>query len=112
MIRALVIGTLHEDSRFVPWHCHEHTIANRAGFRKADDQGDGARFYVFPETFKAEVCAGLDWKRVARVMVERGWLAPDSEGKATRKERLPGIGLTRCFVVVGSHVFGDEEICS
>ena len=101
----------HGDSRFVPWHCQEHTIANRAGFRKADDPGDGARFYIFPETFKTEVCAGLDWKRVARIMVERGWLIPNSEGKATRGERLPGIGNSRCFVVVGSRVFGDEEIC-
>lgn len=103
---------LHGDSRFTPWHCHEHTIPNRAGFRKADDQGDSARFYLLPETFKTEVCSGLDWKRVARVMVERGWLVTDQSGKLQRSERLPGIGNSRCFVVVGSKVFGDEEICS
>lgn len=101
---------LHGESRFAPWHCPEHhAIPNRAGFRKADDQGDGERFYIFPETFKAEVCAGLDWKRAARVMIERGWLVASAEGKSSRFERLPSIGGSRCFVLIGSQVFGDSD---
>lgn len=53
-------------------------------------------FYVLPEVFKSEVCKGHDYRAVARLLVDRGCLETEGRGH-TRKERLPGMGNTRCY---------------
>jgi putative DNA primase/helicase len=54
-------------------------------------------YYVMPETFKGEVCAGFDYRVVCKLLVKRGCLMV--EGKSfQRKERLPGgEGTAYCF---------------
>ncbi len=77
----------------------ERTL-QRVGFRRTDTEGD-TTYYILPESWKSEVCAGLDPGFVARVLADRGKLRRGSEGKFTRSERLPGSkGTTRCYVVV------------
>jgi len=53
---------------------------SRAGFRKADDDG-GLEYYVLPEVWRGEVCAGLDAGAVAKVLADRGILKTRGDGK-------------------------------
>lgn len=89
----------HGESRFAPWDedpNHRPTI-NRAGFRKATADGTGYEYFILSETFKSEICAGFDHRSAAKILVQRGMLMTESDGGATRKERLPGMGNTRCY---------------
>ena len=111
----------HGDARFTDWDrtsstdSHAPRTINRAGYRKnipaLDDEGkpiyleevDGkprathTEYYVMPETFKSEVCAGFDYRAVCKLLVKRGCLMTDTKG-FTRVERLPGgEGNARCF---------------
>lgn len=86
----------HGESRFSSWRNsneenHSKTV-NRMGFRKEDI------FYIFLESFKKELCFGFDHEFVTKVLLKHGWLMPDSNGNATRSERLPGgSGNTRVY---------------
>ena len=111
----------HGDGRFTDWDRtstddkHAPRTINRAGYRRhlpaVDDEGkaiyleevDGkprathTEYYVMPETFKGEVCAGFDYRVVCKLLVKRGCLMVDGKG-FTRVERLPGgEGNARCF---------------
>ncbi len=127
---------LHGESRFHWWtraaDDRSPNTPNRAGFRRliaeggaevatdsdhmrefgeAIDSRDGERstthFFVMREVFRAEVCEGFDPLAVARVLASRGHLVVDKSGRHDRKERLPGIGLTRCYRIQSS-IFDDE----
>lgn len=88
---------LHGDSRFARWEDDsDRTILNRAGFKKQDLNGSW-EFYAFVEVFRSEICKGIEPSFVAKVCAERELLLVDAEGRNTRRERLPGIGLTRCY---------------
>ena len=69
----------------------------RAGFRR--NTGEGWTYYVLPGAW-AEIFAGMDLKQVNRVLLEKGFLVPDKQGKAQGTERLPGFGKSvRCYRV-------------
>ena len=110
---------LHSEARFTDWDrpvsntdSHPPRTIMRAGYRRhnnaLDDAGkaiyleNGDRathteYYVMPETFKAEVCAGFDYRVVCKLLVKRGCLMTEGKGY-TRKERLPGgEGTAHCF---------------
>jgi len=112
----------HGEARFTDWDrpvsktdSHPPRTIQRAGYRKhipaVDDESkpiyledvEGkprathTEYYVMPETFKAEVCAGFDYRVVCKLLVKRGCLMTEGKGY-TRKERLPGgEGLAHCF---------------
>jgi putative DNA primase/helicase len=87
---------MHGDSRFSPWYNESETKTyNRAGFKKSE--GDKTEYYVLEEVFKNEICQGSDWKRAAKLLVEKKYLKPSTDGKSTRTESLPGIGRVRCY---------------
>lgn len=99
----------HGESRFSSFKEEPDRVTmHRAGFKKLDDTGNKLEFFVLPETFKNEVCKGLDARGVARLLVEKGWLVPGSDGKSTRVERLPGVGRLRCYRFT-SKVLGDGD---
>jgi putative DNA primase/helicase len=90
---------LHGVSRFESVDGDDDTrVINRAGFWRDSDQG---REYLFlAETWKAEVCAGMDARRVAKVLADHGLLRRDGQGKNSISATLPaGIGKTRCYAV-------------
>lgn len=108
---------LHGDARFSDWDRatddHAPKTVNRAGFRKYRDvtdengnpvfyDGEAANravevdLYVLPEVFRQEVCKGFDYRAVSRLLAERGSLITEGQSY-TRKERLPGLGLMRCY---------------
>jgi putative DNA primase/helicase len=84
----------HGESRFSPWDedASRPTI-NRVGFRKRAD--DGVEFFVLPESFRAELCAGFDAGSLARELVRVGLLLPAPDGRPQRSERLPGYEGTK-----------------
>jgi uncharacterized protein (DUF927 family) len=71
-------------------------IYDRAGFRKETDDGR-TEFFVLPEVFKKEISKGYDTTWLTKVLVARGFLRPDSQGKGTRNVRLPGMGQARVY---------------
>lgn len=94
--QAQLFFEMHGDSRFSVWFCESNTKTyNRAGFKKAE--GDRMEYYVLEEVFKNEICQGYDWRRAAKLLVEKGYLMPSSDKKSTRTEVLPGIGRVRCY---------------
>lgn len=77
----------------------DQKILNRAGFYRADDRGR-KDYFVLPEIFKNEVCAGFDHRLAAKILVDEAWIIPsgDKQPRATQKLRLPGMDSTRCYV--------------
>jgi len=103
----------HGEARFSPWRdadeSHKPRTINRAGFRKGkDDDGGGLAYYVEAEVFRAEVCAGFDFRQVARTLASMGALRLGSGGEFTRKERLPDGRQARVYVVL-PELWDDEE---
>jgi putative DNA primase/helicase len=103
---------------------HKPNTINRAGFKRlltkdgmaiksnsdhhkaygdvphpSDAEETETEYFVLPETFHNEICKGFDPKAVTRLLIERGLLETETGSKAgaTRKERLPGMGLMRCY---------------
>ncbi|MES2199106.1 MAG: hypothetical protein V4489_02940 [Chlamydiota bacterium] len=87
---------MHGDSRFSPWHGESETKTyNRAGFKKFD--GEKIEYFVLEEVFKNEICLGIEWRQAAKLLVQKGYLKPSTDGKSTRSESLPGMGQVRCY---------------
>ncbi|GAC1621115.1 MAG: hypothetical protein NVS9B10_03530 [Nevskia sp.] len=80
----------------------------RAGFRCADNFGDDAEtYYLLPETFEQEICAGFDARQVAQLLASVGALkrppvGKDGKARLKCKTRLPSLGPTWCYVVLPS----------
>ncbi|MDR1969133.1 MAG: hypothetical protein LBQ32_10665, partial [Burkholderiaceae bacterium] len=116
---------LHGEGRFTWWHraADDHSVKTlqRAGFRRmlnADGEpvntntrhavefGDvmpaalgeqtQVEYFILPEVWRTEVCAGFDVQAVCRVLLEHDVLVVDP-GHFTTRIRLPGIGKTRCY---------------
>ncbi|MDY0331741.1 MAG: DUF927 domain-containing protein [Thiomonas sp.] len=107
---------LHGEGRFTDWNRadddHAPRTLSRAGFRKAakDAAGDveSWTYYVLPETFKTEVCAGFDVKAVLRVLRDAGHLAPDKGRPFDCRPRLPGLGKATVYCIKPS-IFEDVD---
>lgn len=100
----------HGESRFSPWKANpkDPKTINRAGFRRTNRCGE-VEFYVFPESFKSDVCNGYDSAQVAKIAIKRGLLKPSPNGETTCVARLPGIEKSsRCYLFT-SRVLGSEE---
>ncbi len=89
----------HGESRFSDIHGQNTRTINRAGFKKVDLKNETTTYYVMPETFKNEICAGLDYRSVTRTLLTETWLEPDTNNAPYRRERLPGMGQVRCYVL-------------
>ncbi len=87
----------HGESRFTEWDSEESRTINRTGFKKTTVEG--TQFYVLAEAFSKEICAGLDSRAAARILLAEGWLIAGEDGKTYRREYLPRIGRSRCYVL-------------
>jgi putative DNA primase/helicase len=88
----------HGEARFASWDDDGRVTHNRAGFRRVADDGR-TRFYVLREAMRRELLSGLNVADALRTMADAGVLDLSTDGKATRPERLPGLGTVRCYVV-------------
>lgn len=98
---------MHGESRFSAWEetQNSHTLY-RAGFKKA--MSFGVSYYVLPEVFREELCAGFDYRAVTRLLLTQGWLEPGDNQAPYRREYLPGIGRSRCYVFLPT-LWQDEK---
>jgi uncharacterized protein (DUF927 family) len=80
-------------------------IANRAGFKRRDDAG-AIEYLITPETWRLEVCAGLDASTVAKTLFARGFLRPGSGGKLQNFQRVPGFANPIRVYLVTSAIMG------
>lgn len=116
----------HGSGRFTWWHRasddHAPNTLQRAGFRRMvdsdgkpirsdaehqreygermtpmDGEGVSVEYFILPEVFRSEVCQGLDYQAVARVLLEHGALLPSTGRAFDCKQRLPGLGLSNCY---------------
>lgn len=96
----------HGDARFAELGSrNERVTINRMGFRARGD--DGGEFYVLPEAYKREVCAGFDQRTVTKVLINEGWLQPGKDRKSAQKRSLPDLGETRVYVITAAMWRGD-----
>jgi putative DNA primase/helicase len=85
-VRLMIEG--HGDSRFQSLdHSDDRPVNNRLGWRKGE--GTQREWWVLPEMWKAEICAGLDAQFVARTLAEHGIL------------RRQGGNVLQCTVNIG-----------
>ena len=83
---------------------HEQRIPKRAGYFRTRE--DGSReFLVLPEVFRRELCQGYDEKTVRKALITAGLLLKGNDGRPTQVSRLPGLGITRVYVLryIGEH---------
>lgn len=78
-----------------------------------DNEAITLEYYVLPGVFRDEVCRGFDPRAVATLLYDKGYLEPGEAAtgggrpRLDKKVRLPGMGLTRCYVIK-PEVFGQE----
>lgn len=107
-------------TRYQPWDPNDdnyegesgaagrHPTAERYGFRKKVD-GE-IHYFVLPESWRKEVCKGLDMTQVNKVLVARGMLKPGGDNRASSSIHLPaGMGKRRCYVMTARIHDGLEE---
>jgi len=116
----------HGEGRFTWWHRaaddHAAKTLNRAGFRRmVNERGDpiksnaehqraygveiepfdaertSVEYFIMPEVFRAEVCQGFDPEAVCKVLVQHECLTKNEHDRFTKKVKLPGLGLARCY---------------
>jgi len=74
---------------------------NRAGFVKRNE------YWIFPNVFRDDVCEGLRVASVTDVLMQRGYLAPDNEGK--RQVRRTAEGKQQRFYVINSSILEGTD---
>jgi len=77
------------------------------GFVRKKDENI-TEWLIFADAFK-EICLklGANYRDVAKVLLERGYLAPSENGRASAKQvRIGGVGNTRMYVIGGA--FTDD----
>jgi uncharacterized protein (DUF927 family) len=112
----------HGESRFTNWDRpaadtdrNAPRVINRAGFRRITLETSGrtleeqeTEFFVFPETWRVEVCKGHDPRAVARLLIRMGHLNPADPDHAARLLTLPGEGKRRVYHVLPTIWEGEE----
>ncbi|MEQ9478759.1 MAG: DUF927 domain-containing protein [Algiphilus sp.] len=97
----------------------ERRIINRAGFRTHRYRSSTSvtelsrrAYFILPEVFRKEVCAGYDYREVARVLRDRGFLLTQESGKDrfTIRHRLPiSASPMAVYAIDADTLFGRED---
>lgn len=76
------------------------------------ESSEGADFrteyFIQPTMFRNRVVKGFDPKRVARVLIDRGYARPGETWNLCPKVRLPGLGRVRCYHILPT-IFADDD---
>jgi putative DNA primase/helicase len=99
----------HGNSRFEPLGNDDNTldirVVDRAGFRRKV-AGGGFEYLVLPEAWRTEVCAGLDPKQVADVLIERNLLLGATDRARAAAVTIGDHGKLRVYRIAGSILDG------
>lgn len=82
-------------------------ILNRAGWKRRDQAG-AWEYFVPPETWRSEVCRGMDPRMVVAALEKRGQLIAGNDGKASRSLKIPGYGKLRVYHLAAT-IIGDGD---
>lgn len=96
-------------SRAVTDDTHAPRVMNKVGWRKYDKAKDETEYYIYSEPFKAEICKGLDYKSVARLLIEKGFMRKGDGKNLAPKVDLPGEGKQRVFHILPAIFGGDDD---
>lgn len=99
----------HGESRFTDWNQDtSRPTINRVGFRR-QAEGGGSEWFILPEAWRTEVCAGYDHRNIATALAERGLLIRGSKKHLQARQRLPGFsGPARCYHLPPA-ILGDGD---
>ncbi|MDR4514655.1 DUF927 domain-containing protein, partial [Nitrosomonas sp.] len=101
----------HGEGRFVPYDRADDTHApktlQRCGYRKTANDGT-TEYYVLPESFKKEICKGLDYRSVARLLIDKNYMRAGDGKNLNRKVDLPHEGRVRAFHILPS-IWGNDD---
>ncbi|AXK40685.1 DUF927 domain-containing protein [Crenobacter cavernae] len=92
---------------------HAPKTLMRCGYRAKDSVSGVLRYYVFPESFRHEVCAGLDVGRVCKLLQQAGALEVTKgsgyllQTRAIPEAKLSKSGRARVYCVT-SNLFADH----
>ncbi|MBS0483994.1 MAG: DUF927 domain-containing protein [Proteobacteria bacterium] len=86
---------------------HAPKTLNKAGFREKNHEGN-LEFFAYPEVFKTEICKGFDYKAVARLLIDRGFMKGDGKNLQP-KVNLPGEGRKRVFHILPTIWEGESD---
>jgi hypothetical protein len=99
---------LHGDARFQPIDDPDaKPVVNRLGWRKG--AGAEREWWVLPESWKAEICAGLDPQSVARVLAERGMLRRQGGNVLQCTVNVGGGHRVRAYVLTAAILDGGDD---
>jgi putative DNA primase/helicase len=85
----------HGAARFVDLKAlHERPVSNRAGYLRRTSRG--LEYLILRQVFRREVCQGLDYRSVARVLRDRGLLLTEAPDRLAVKVR----GIGRVYAVL------------
>jgi uncharacterized protein (DUF927 family) len=99
---------LHGASRFIAWECEDqsHPVINRAGVKRR--VGEAFEFFVFPEIYTREVCAGFNPRGLTKELVKLQLIIPGKDRKNSGLEYIPAFGKTLRFYHFSSAILGEE----
>jgi uncharacterized protein (DUF927 family) len=99
----------HGEARFEPLHPGDDVppVRDRAGWRRGE--GDARQWLILPETWRTEVCAGLNPTEVAKTLAKRGMLVQDASGKYSRSERIREGQKSKRVYIVTSSIIAEED---
>jgi len=113
------------ESRFTRWDNEEPRVDehvprtdNRCGFRKTEtlfrhgsNESTETVYYVLPESFRTEICKGLNYKSAIKLLRELAALERSSDGKNSIPYRLPGYGKKkqRCYKIIPANLNFEKQ---
>jgi putative DNA primase/helicase len=78
----------------------DQKVINRAGFIKKNAVTDKTEYLIMPEAFRRDVCKGLNYKFVAKVLNNRGYLETQDDKTLSKNFYLSKeLGKQRVYVV-------------
>jgi uncharacterized protein (DUF927 family) len=86
---------------------HAPRVINKAGWRKHDQINGETEYYIYSEVFKTEVCSGLDYKAVARLLIDKKYMRSDGKNFQP-KVSLPGESTRRVFHMLPA-IWNDDD---
>jgi uncharacterized protein (DUF927 family) len=98
-------------ARFIPaWAVKENTILPRdaCGYRQRVS-GDGWDYYITGTAWREEVCRGIDARRLATAMVQRGYIDAGDKTHIGKEVRVPGYGKQRFYHVLSTLLEDGED---
>ena len=102
-VRLMIVQ--HGEARFECVDGSPSTVRDRLGWRKGE--AGKCEWWVPPETWKVEFCAGLDPTFVARTLESQGMLRRQGDGKNLACVVTVGTQKIRCYVLTAA-ILGTE----